>query len=58
MNLTYQDLFMSLSDQIFIWNLTMTFQNCLPTQNREYYEIIEQMNLQIEEYQIVLFLYF
>ena len=56
--LTYQDLILCSSSQILIQNLIVTFQNQFPTQNLERYEILEQMDFEIEEYLVGLFLYF
>ena len=58
MTLTYQDLVLCSSSQIMIQTLIVIFQNCFPTQNLECSEILEQMNFQIEEYLVGIFLYF
>ena len=57
MTLTYQDLVLCLSSHILIQTLVMAFQNWFPTQNLECYEILEQVNFQIEEYLASFFLY-
>ena len=58
MTLTYQDLILCSSSQTQTQTLIVTFQNWFPTNNLECCEIIEQMNFQIEEYLVGIFLCF